>query len=380
MRRLVRGILACRYVILVAVTVVVYLHTLAKLGIYSGGDWYLFVIDADVWASPHPFHAMAAAKTLPTAPFTVVVCAWLRHLGSRNGWQGTCFLMFALAPLLILIIERAARRTRTADARLHSSLLVGGCLLILAWAGAAGTFGHPDDVFALVALAVAAYGCAGDRWVVAAVGIGVAAAFKPWGFYFLPLAAVADPRRVRGIGVALAIGVLPWVPFVAVDRHSLDAGHFVVPVMRDSSLRLFGIGVHQHVTWVRLLQPALICGLGAIAVLRRRWQLLLWLGFAVRINLEPGAFAYYGVGPVVGALIADLLLPPGRVPAYRTVATWVLMYGVGDVADLFGASSAALDGIKIVARVALLALAASEMLRPTRESATTIESRETAAE
>lgn len=369
-RQITRIVLACRYPVLIAVALLVYVHSVAIQGEYAGRDWYLLVLQADAFASAHPLHALSSVPDLPTGPLTPAATAWLRHLGNKNGWQGACVVLFLMSLVLIWIADRAASRAvpPLEPRRIQACVFVGGCFVIFAWMGPAGIWGHDDDIAALTLLVVTAYGCATRRWAVAAIALGLAAAFKPWAFFFLPLAAVSDARKWRGVALALVVGLLPWLPFLIADRHSLDPGHFVVGVAQGSTLQMFGLATGTKVGWIRVLQPVLICALGVLAVRRRRWALLLWLGFSLRINLEPGIFSYYLAGPVVGAFIADLLRPR-RIPAYRTILTWTLLYGVPDVASYFGASPGGLAITRIVARVAVLGLAGFELWRPEAELA-----------
>lgn len=365
LRRSFRALVACRYLLFVAIATVRVLQIRARLDGRTPGDWGLFVVLADNFVS-RPLHALATVRDLPTGPLMAPLIVPFHNLGSQGGWQGTGVVLMLLSLVVVRMCEVATLRRPGCDPeRVRVTGFVGGALLVLAWVGPTFGYAHPDDTLALVALVVAVLACREDRWVATAVAIGVAAAFKPWGIYFLPLALVADPRRFRGPLIALTIAIAPWVPFLLADHHTLDAAHYIIPVTPGSSLRAFGVATHTKESWSRLLQGLVAIAFGAMAVRRGRWWLVVWLGFAVRINLEPGAFGYYAAGPMVGALLADFLRP-GRIPAWRTVITWSLLYGVGGLAADVGAGASSLAAIKITARLLVLVLVLIELLRPMR--------------
>jgi hypothetical protein len=268
-----------------------------------------------------------------------------------------------LSLVVIRLAETSALRLGvTSPDRVRAIALFGGPLLVLGWVGPSLEYAHMDDVFALVAMTIAVLLCMEQRWVAVALAVGMAAAFKPWGFFLLPLTVVRDRLRIRGPLLALAVGLVLWLPFVIADRHTLDASHFFIGVGHSSSLRAFGLPVHAKEPWIRSLQFVVAIVVGAIAVRRGRWWLVLWLAFATRINLEPGAFGYYSAGPLVGAFVADFVRPE-KWPASRTLITWFLLYGIAGLAADLGAGGDSLALIKIISRLAALVVPLVELMR-----------------
>lgn len=349
----------------IAVGTIRYFQISARLKGQTPPDWGLFVVMADNFAA-QPLHALASVRDLPTGPLMPPLLVPLHRLGSDGGWFGTGILLMSLSLVAVRMCELSAARWRGSDRDdIRITGLVGGGLLVAAWVGPSLWYGHPDDVFALFALIVAVLACMDERWVLVAVAVGLAAAFKPWGLYFIPLAMVRDPRRYRGLAIALAVGLAPWLPYWLADHHTLDAAHFIIRVTSDSSLRAFGVATHTKEHWSRPLQFILAIAAGAWAVRRGKWWLVVMLGFAIRINLEPAGFGYYAAGPMVGAFLADVVRP-GRLPAARTVVVWCLLYGVGGLAADLRAGSTSLDVVQISARLAMLAVPLAELLRPNR--------------
>jgi peptidoglycan/LPS O-acetylase OafA/YrhL len=74
-----------------------------------------------------------------------------------------------------------------------------------------------------------------------------------------------------------------------------------------SSLRALGVTTPNTPSWDREAQIALGCGLGVLAVLRRRWPAVLALGIGARIVLDPSVYTYYTAGFALGVLIWDLV-------------------------------------------------------------------------
>jgi hypothetical protein len=168
----------------------------------------------------------------------------------------------------------------------------------------------------------------GPWWAVALL-VGTAAATKPWAVIALPLLLVL-PRRLwlRAICAALITAVAWWAPFLVAAPDTLGAvGHYQTVPSPGSVLYLLG----QHsdaANWVRQLQ--FVAGMGVVAfiVRRRRWPDALLAGMAIRSALDPFAYSYYALAPLLGAVLVDLTRTSRtRVPRW-TLATlafvWVL--------------------------------------------------------
>jgi hypothetical protein len=67
-------------------------------------------------------------------------------------------------------------------------------------------------------------------------------------------------------------------------------------------------------------------------VRRGNWTGVLLVGLAVRVALDPNPMFYYGIGPVLGALVWDLTRSRSGIPWFTalTMAVFSLLPSVGD--------------------------------------------------
>lgn len=321
----------------------------------EGLDWDTMVQASHGLTGSVGLHIYGQRPDLTFGPLSLVAAVPLRYLGPNLGWPGTSAILFAAAVGCLWFLRGAARHAGVRDdLRARCALLVGGVFTLLALDGPAAFWGHPDDVFTLLAVSAAVWASAQRRWVLASVMVGVAAGFKPWGIFVLALAAHGDLRRWRGPLLALVVAVLPWLPFIAADRGTLNVSHIHVAVFPSSGLRLLdGLGGASP-GWAHTLQLVVAIGAGAIALARGRWELIPLVAYVARVELDPATFSYYNAGLVLGAFAADLISPLS-LPALRTVSCWVLAYGVPDLAgQALSRESNWLDLIDFGSRVAII--------------------------
>lgn len=319
-----------------------------------GGDWYNLTRSSQEFTSSAGLHLYAQHPQLTFGPLALLVVIPLRYLGPHHGWQVTSALLFGAGVVCLRLLDAAADRAGpwTRDRR-RQALVVGGLLVLISWIGPAGAWGHADDVFALVAVAVAVWAAAQDRWLLTGVMIGIGAGFKPWAIFAIALAMHGDARRWRGPAVAVLVSVLPWLPFEIADHHTLDVTHVRLQVFAASGLRVLGVPVASHPSWTHSVQLAVAVAAGVVVVARRRWALVPLVAFIARIELDPATWSYYGTGVILGALAADLIAPLSAL-ALRTFTCALLAYYVPEVAPFFGLSSSGIELVRLGARLAVI--------------------------
>jgi hypothetical protein len=64
---------------------------------------------------------------------------------------------------------------------------------------------------------------------------------------------------------------------------------------------------------------------GAVAVWRGRWPAVLLVAVAARILLDPGVYAYYTAGALLGTIVVDLVVTRWRLP-WATATAALLLY------------------------------------------------------
>ena len=100
---------------------------------------------------------------------------------------------------------------------------------------------------------------------------------------------------------------------------------FTIPNDRSSALRVLGVMDPRTPWWDRSAQLLLGLAGGAVAVRRGRWPAVLLVAVAARILLDPGVYAYYTAGALLGTIVVDLVVTRWRVP-WATVTAALLLY------------------------------------------------------
>jgi hypothetical protein len=298
----------------------------------GGYSWHYFtqgsILLFDGAASGSPaggLHLYANYPQLQIGPFTFAVAQLLRQLGPSGGRLFAELVMTALGLVVLHLVERIALTVRPAlasDPRLPRTLLYGGSAFVIGWVDLAAAYGHLDDVLALLCVTLAVWALISDLPAIAGICLGLSADAKPWALVFLPLI-LAVPNRIRrhaALWTAATI-VCAWLPFVVADFHTLTVAQFTITNEPSSALRALGVTAPSTPWWDRAAQIALGCGLGALAVYRRRWPAVILLGVGARIALDPGVYGYYTAGVLLGALFWDLL------GLRRTAPIWTIASG-----------------------------------------------------
>jgi hypothetical protein len=249
---------------------------------------------------------------LQIGPFTFAVAEGLRHLGGSNGLRAAEAFMTALGLVVLYCVERIAEAMRpelTHTKRLDRTMLFGGGAFMIGWTDLSVGISHLDDALALTFVTLAVWGLTANIPTLAGLCLGLSVDSKPWALVFLALI-LTVPRFMRGhVAVWTAATVIvAWLPFVIADVHTLTAASsFTIPNEPSSSLRALGVADAGTPKWDRMAQIGLGCLLGGIAVWRRRWPAIILLGVGARIVLDPGVYAYYTSGVLLGALMWDTL-------------------------------------------------------------------------
>ena len=313
------------------------------------GDWHYFRTGSALLFGEDGLHVFARHPELHMGPLSLVATRALSPFG-HSGLSGAIVLMWALGPLTLFLLERAARAIRGGpDTLVAFTTLVGGLLFLPAWFRAAGPVAHIDDVLAMAFLVFAAWAVAVRRPSLAGLAVGLAVAAKPWGIIALPLCLAFPPRLVaRSLGIAVGTILVAWLPFVLADRNTTGAGAYAQANDAASALRALGVHSLDTPGWVRPAQVLLAIALGVLAVWIGRWPAVLPVALAMRIALDPAVFTYYAPTLVLGGIACDLLV------SRRSVPLWTLVTYVGVVAVPQTVPAAIRGDIRLATCVALI--------------------------
>jgi hypothetical protein len=306
-------------------------------------DWHFFVWGSQLLFGEHPPWAIEpgglhlyANYRAQIGPLTLAVVAGLRRVWGDEGARiAAIVLMTAVGPLLVHVLERTAGALHPPDADdervRQGAVLLGGAVVIVAWADLGAHWVHLDDALTLLLACLALLAITRGRPVTVGVMIGLATAAKPWGIAILPLVLVfhGAPRWRAGLAAG-AMFVVAWAPFVIADPGTLSAGELGVSTSRASVLHLFGASVGSTPNWVRPAQLVLALALAVLAVRRGRWIAVLLLCVVVRVALDPAVFDYYLTAIVIGAFAWELLRSPRPVPVLTMSFFWLLL--IADIA------------------------------------------------
>jgi hypothetical protein len=232
-------------------------------------------------------------------------------------------LMTASMLLVVWLVDRLCEAMGVSAEHRRRGVLLGGLIMAPAWVLLAVDYAHLDDLLVMVLAVVAMLLLVKDRPMWAAAVVGLAVATKPWAIVFAPLLLRSGWRpAVRWTAVAAGVAAAWWLPFLTDPDTVGKLWGFRLPVTLGSGLASLGLdpGVPMP-GWVR---PAQLLGgalLAVVAVRRGHWTGALLVGLATRVALDPNPMLYYGIGPVLGALIWDLTRTKAGVPWTTGLAT-----------------------------------------------------------
>lgn len=323
-------------------------------GVAGGFSWHYFVQGSRLLfdgAGPGQpaggLHLYANYPQLQIGPVTFALAQVLRLAGRADGLAAAEAFMTLLGLVVLYCVERighAMRPELIRTKRLDRTMLLGGGAFMIGWTDLSVAIGHLDDVLALTFVTLAVWALTANLPSVAGLCLGLSVDAKPWALVFLALI-VTVPKFMRK-EVALttcAVVVVAWLPFVIVDPHTLTAAsQFTIPNEPSSALRALGVPDASTPRWDRLAQIGLGCLLGGIAVWRRRWPAIVLLGVGARVVLDPGVYAYYTAGILLGALLWDTL------GLRKPLPLWTLVSGAAlAVTPIFISKAALLGQIRL---------------------------------
>lgn len=280
---------------------------------YGGGALHMYANYPFIQIGPPALLVVAAVQWLPHNPTGVGLAAAmaLAGMGSLRCIETTAY---AICPAE----GRRAIKTR---------VLCAGALALPLWSYECAQWRHLDDVMAICFFLAATSLVARQRhwWLAGAlVGIGISA--KPWALILGPvLLGFSRRERPKAAFAALAAATACWAPFVLGGPGTLTAlGGFRVRVDALSTLRLIGVQSVMAPDWVRPIQ--MVGGFLLMVVLARRghWIAIPFAGLAFRVVTDPQIWLYYGLGPLLAAVLWDSL-QQRRWPAW-TIATIAVEY------------------------------------------------------
>jgi hypothetical protein len=291
---------------------------LVILAVHGGYSWHYFTqgsallfSGASAGAPAGGLHLYANYPQLQIGPFTFAIADLLQRIGPSHGLYAAEAVMSALGVLVLYCLERIAQVVRPDlehTGRYRATMLIGGAVFLVGWVDLAAGYAHLDDVLALVCATLAVWAAVEELPAIAGICVGLAVDSKPWALVFLPLILTAPKHGRRPAAVCTAaVILLAWLPFITGDWHTLTAAGYTITNEPSSALRALGVTSAGTPSWDRAAQIVLGCTLGAIAVRRQRWAAVILLGVGARIALDPGVYAYYTAGVLLGALIWDLL-------------------------------------------------------------------------
>jgi hypothetical protein len=320
--------------------------------LYGGGALHVYVNNPQLQVGPPALWPIAAVEWLPVraeeALFVVVMA--ILGLGA------------------VAAVMATGRIVRGISASAVSwPLVVAAAIVAGIWGYDCGTWRHLDDSAALLAFAAAGMVIArGGRWWVVGLLLGTAAATKPWAIILVPIV-LAMPRRdvARTILVTIATAAFWWAPFmIAAPGTNSALGHYIVVARPGSVLHLIGIS-GQVQGWLRPTQFVLGSAVGCVVVLRRHWTAAPLAALVIRVLTDPYNYAYYGLGPMLAALLYDCANERRRDFPVFTAATVLVEF----VLPPLGLGNTAMSAIKLIWGVGVLA-AIQASRSPSRQEVT----------
>ena len=293
----------------------------------AGQSWHFFAQGGRLLFANAPGAGLQLYATHPDlqiGPLALALSSVLRTLGPGNGEATAIAAMSLTGPLMLAAVWRLLP---AGERRSRSRLLFAGLLFLPVWTELTTHFAHLDDLLALGFSVAALHAVARHHPVWAGLALAAAVDSKPWAAAFVVLL-FALPRRQWLAGLAAFTGGIAviWLPFLLADPRTFSAvARFTIPNNHSSALRVLGVMDPRTPWWDRSAQLLLGMAGGAVAVRRGRWPAVVLVAVAARILLDPGVYAYYTSGALLGTVVVDLVVTRWRLP-WATATAALLLY------------------------------------------------------
>ena len=343
------------------------------------GDWNQFVATGRSMFAHTGWSVFARNHDVQTGPISLAA-ARILAVTARNGFVACALLCMMLGVFVLRTLVNSSADLN--DERQRTMLtIVGGSLLLFSWAKLGG-YGHLDDAMVLAAGVTSTAMMRANRKWPAAILLGLSIAVKPWAIVLLPITLCRRGswrQRLGGPALSAAIGGVIWAPFIVFAPDTLKSMRPTVNLASDSVLRIFGATSDDIPASLRTAQLLAALAVATIVAWRGHTGGVLLAAIAVRLGMDPGTWAYYTPGLVVGALVWDayesrrklpwvtiaaslLLLPSWIVPSDEARACLRLLACVAAVAVVLGGgtdrvrarSTASIDG-EVASSIAIAA-------------------------
>jgi hypothetical protein len=271
------------------------------------------------WASL--MHVYANYPTLQVGPPALFAAIPIQLLPPRAANEAAVVVMALCLVACLYLLERVARDTPSVRRPSPGFTLLAGFAIMPMWLNLSALYLHLDDVLIFLLALAAVCAVVQQSWLGAAVCLGTATAIKPWAIAIVPVLFALHRVAWWKAGLACVLMFLVWwAPFWIADHDTFVAlAHGNYPIHAGSSWALFGVdGQHDKVlcrgelclyaayAWMRPLQFLISFALAAVAVSRGRWLAAPLVGLLGRVLLDAQVWPYYGVGPVLMALLLDI--------------------------------------------------------------------------
>jgi hypothetical protein len=290
------------------------------------GGRILFHLDPRYPINPLRLYARIHYQLGPPPLFVIGLAQ--RLLSPRVGYGGdvaVLVLTLALGVASLAIVELLARELWS-PRRAAAATTVAGALLLPSWGAGMAAWAHLEDAMALAGICLAILLARRNHAVACGIVIGLAAASKPWAVIFVPMILMFPETRARLRALIAAVGAIElcWAPFIIAAPSTVVSTQLPLRIYNESALRALGFPAGAAAPgWIRLAQ--FLLGMLAVGlVARRSWWSILWVGMAARLIVDPLAWPYYSVGPMLGAAMMDV--HRGRRIPICSIATGVVFY------------------------------------------------------
>lgn len=292
----------------------------------SGQSWHFFAQGGQLLFAMGPgtgLQLYAAHPDLQIGPLALAVAGVLRLIGPNQGELAAVLLMSATGPVVLWGVWRLLPPSEQAK---QNRLFLAGLFFLPVWTELTTHFAHLDDLLALCFSVAALHAVARRNPLLAGLALAAAADAKPWAAAFIVLIFALPRRRwLAALGMFAAGVAVAWLPFLAADQMTLTAvTKFTIPNNASSALRVLGVMDPRTPWWDRSAQLALGVAAGCVAVRRGRWQAVVLVAVSARILLDPGVYAYYTAGALLGTIVVDLVMTKWRFPWVTAIAAFLL--------------------------------------------------------